>query len=269
MSNTIFDFKSMIIGHRGTKGKVMENTLESILYAIDLGVDGIEFDIRTCYTGEIVLFHDETLDRLAFKDRFYFEKTKDKNINKLQWYHLYNTELIDVMGRKYKIPKLVDILRHPKVCDSDVLINIEIKDNRSHENLATILTDLIDEGLYEPGRFLVSSYHLEPLVYLKEFKDECSQKDKNYRNFKIGTIYAQEYLREKSLLNYVKMHSKVVTHVVLESCLVTKTILSQIKKYGLTIFVYTINSRKDFPINNLENQVHGIITDKPCQFLQC
>lgn len=269
MSNTVFDFKSMIIGHRGTKGNVMENTLESILYAIELGVDGVEFDVQSCYTGEIVLYHDETLDRLAFKDQFYFEKIKGKNINKLQWYHLYNSELIDSMGRKYKIPKLEDVLRHPKVYNSDVLINIEIKDKKSHENLATILMDLIDEGLYSPDRFLLSSYHFEPLVYLKEFKDECSQKDKNCQKMKIGIIYAQEYLRGKSLLNLVKNHLKVVTHIILESCLVNKTLINQIKKYGLSIFVYTINSRKESPINNLENQVDGIITDKPSQFLSC
>src|SRR3989304_406870 len=108
--NTVFNCKSMIIGHRGAKGEIMENTLESILYAINLGVDGIEF-------------HDETVDRLAFKDQFYFGCTSGFHINKLQWYHLYNTELIDSLGRKYKIPKLIDILRHPKVYSSDVLIN--------------------------------------------------------------------------------------------------------------------------------------------------
>ena len=267
MSNTVFNFKSMIIGHRGIRGKVMENTIESILHAIELGVDGIEFDVRRCYTGEIVLFHDETLDRLAFKDKFYFDKTKDKNINKLQWYHLYNTELIDSMGRKYKIPKLVDILRHPSVYNSDILINIEIKDLTSHENLTTIVLDLIEEGLYEPDRFMVSSYHIEPLVYLKEFKDESCLKDKKYQKFKIGSIYAQEYLHGKSLPNLIKTHSKVVTHTVLESCLVNNKILNKIKKLGLSVFVYTINSRDDYPINNLENCVEGIITDKPLQFL--
>ncbi|GAH09601.1 unnamed protein product, partial [marine sediment metagenome] len=75
--------------------KIENNKAPKINTSNELGVDGIEFDVRRCYTGEIVLFHDETLDRLAFKDKFYFDKTKGKNINKLQWYHLYNTELID------------------------------------------------------------------------------------------------------------------------------------------------------------------------------
>ena len=34
----------LIIGHRGAKGHIVENTLESINMAIELGADGIEID---------------------------------------------------------------------------------------------------------------------------------------------------------------------------------------------------------------------------------
>ena len=46
------------IGHRGSKGYVAENTLESINHAILLGVDGIEIDIFKCLSGELVLSHE-------------------------------------------------------------------------------------------------------------------------------------------------------------------------------------------------------------------
>lgn len=268
MSNTVFNFKSMIIGHRGTKGTIMENTLESILYAIGLGVDGVEFDVQRCYTGEVVLFHDETLDRLAFKDKFYFDKTVSKSINKLQWYHLYNTELIDSMGRKYKIPQLVDVLKHPKVYNSDILINIEIKDKISHDIIATLLTDLVDEGLYDPGRFFISSYFIEPLIYFNEYKEESCLKDKKYQKMKIGHIYAQEMLPIRGLLNSIKMYSKVLTHVIIDTKLVTKDNIKQIEKMGLGVFVYTVNSWEELPIENMENLVDGIVTDKPKNFLK-
>ena len=38
----------LIIGHRGAKGHVAENTLPSIARAMELGVDGIEIDIFLC-----------------------------------------------------------------------------------------------------------------------------------------------------------------------------------------------------------------------------
>ncbi len=49
------------IGHRGSKGYVAENTLESINHAILLGVDGIEIDIFKCLSGELVLSHENDI----------------------------------------------------------------------------------------------------------------------------------------------------------------------------------------------------------------
>ena len=55
----------LVIGHRGAKGHIVENTLESIEKALELGVDGIEIDVFKCKSGELVVFHDKTLNRLT------------------------------------------------------------------------------------------------------------------------------------------------------------------------------------------------------------
>ena len=44
------------IGHRGAKGLVAENTLESIQKALDIGVDMIEIDVHKCASGELWVF---------------------------------------------------------------------------------------------------------------------------------------------------------------------------------------------------------------------
>ena len=54
-----------VAGHRGWPARYPENTLESFQAAIELGVDQIETDIRMSYDGELVLFHDETVDRVT------------------------------------------------------------------------------------------------------------------------------------------------------------------------------------------------------------
>ena len=51
------------IGHRGAKGLEPENTLISFQKAIEIGVDGIELDVRLTSDGELVVIHDETIDR--------------------------------------------------------------------------------------------------------------------------------------------------------------------------------------------------------------
>ena len=55
------------IGHRGAKGYIAENTIESISKAIELGVDGIEIDVFKCLSGDLVLFHDQDLKDLTGK----------------------------------------------------------------------------------------------------------------------------------------------------------------------------------------------------------
>ena len=48
-------------GHRGAKGLVVENTLESFRAAYEAGVSGIELDVRLSSDGEVVVWHDAVL----------------------------------------------------------------------------------------------------------------------------------------------------------------------------------------------------------------
>ncbi len=52
-----------VIGHRGNRVHAPENTLPSLLEAVALGVDGVEFDVHLSRDGSLVLMHDPTLDR--------------------------------------------------------------------------------------------------------------------------------------------------------------------------------------------------------------
>jgi len=52
-----------VIGHRGARFEAPENTLAGFSYAVALGVDAVEFDIRLSRDGELVVIHDATVDR--------------------------------------------------------------------------------------------------------------------------------------------------------------------------------------------------------------
>jgi glycerophosphoryl diester phosphodiesterase len=53
----------LVIGHRGNRAHAPENTLVSLLEAVALGVDAVEFDLRVSVDGVLVVIHDATLDR--------------------------------------------------------------------------------------------------------------------------------------------------------------------------------------------------------------
>ncbi len=52
-----------VIAHRGGRGLWPENTLYAFRRAVELGVDVLEMDVRQSADGELVIVHDETVDR--------------------------------------------------------------------------------------------------------------------------------------------------------------------------------------------------------------
>lgn len=53
----------LVIGHRGNRAHAPENTLESLLEAVALGADAVEFDLHVSRDGTLVVIHDATLER--------------------------------------------------------------------------------------------------------------------------------------------------------------------------------------------------------------
>lgn len=52
-----------ILGHRGAPHEAPENTVAGLERAVELGLDGFSYDLRSCATGELVLLADSTLER--------------------------------------------------------------------------------------------------------------------------------------------------------------------------------------------------------------
>ena len=57
--------KPLVWAHRGASGYAPENTLAAFQKAVDLGADGVELDIQLTKDEQIVVIHDETIDRTS------------------------------------------------------------------------------------------------------------------------------------------------------------------------------------------------------------
>ena len=64
MNNKVYS-GPMRFAHRGVVQAAPENTQDAFQAAVDAGLEGIEIDIRRSADGEIVIVHDETLERLT------------------------------------------------------------------------------------------------------------------------------------------------------------------------------------------------------------
>ena len=52
-----------IVGHRGARFEAPENTLDGFRYAIELGLQAIELDVHLSRDGELIVIHDDSVDR--------------------------------------------------------------------------------------------------------------------------------------------------------------------------------------------------------------
>lgn len=119
-----------IFGHRGARGLETENTLESIKKALDLGVDGVEFDVWTTKDGKAVLHHDENLVRVTGVNKRIPEITWDelKKIHTHDGKHIPAAqEAIELIGNKSFIFEVKDRTLTPAV-----LKLLKANDNRDY-----------------------------------------------------------------------------------------------------------------------------------------
>ena len=102
------------IGHRGCCGQHPENTVSAVEAAAP-HVDAVEVDVRACATGELVVFHDETLDRVT-AETGWVDETPLATIRDL-----------DVLGSGEPIPTVPELLDAMSALPEPPALDVEIK----------------------------------------------------------------------------------------------------------------------------------------------
>lgn len=144
----------LILAHRGASADAPENTLPAFQEAVTQGADGVELDAMVCGSGEVVVCHDERLNRLAGSDLC----VRDTPLWKLQ--------TLDVGSRLGFAPARIPLLEEVvEALPDHFLINIELKcDTVEDGGLAQKVGELVVRRGLE-GRVVVSS--LNPLCLIR------------------------------------------------------------------------------------------------------
>jgi len=108
-----------IWGHRGAYDHAPENTLTGFQLAVEMGADGVEFDIQLTQDGEVVVIHDETVDRTSDGQGYVMDFTLSQ-LKKLN----FNKKGITKPNRM-EIPTLAEVFELLK--PTSLTINVELK----------------------------------------------------------------------------------------------------------------------------------------------
>jgi glycerophosphoryl diester phosphodiesterase len=223
------------IGHRGAKGHIAENTIASIHKAIELGADGIEIDVFQCKSGEIVLFHDKTLEKLTNGDG----NIEDKNLEELR--------KLKVLNSSYSIPTLEEVL---KSIGKDVFLNIELKGRNTAEGSLNLIKKYIERNKIEFNNILFSSFNWEELKDLRSLSDKVQLALITEQDPLLAIDYALKLKAVAINPNYKDLNEQII---------------SKINEKGLKIYTWTVNSKIQIDRLKVLN-VNGIITDFPDRF---
>ncbi|MEO1010574.1 MAG: glycerophosphodiester phosphodiesterase family protein [Bacteroidota bacterium] len=147
----------LVIGHRGAMGHVTENTLASVQKALELGVDMIEIDVFAIASGEIVVFHDRTVDRLS---------NGGGPIEDYSWTDLQKLTLTG----NHKIPLLREVL--DLLDGNTVRLNIELKGRNTADKVNTLVQTYVDEKGWKLDKVVVSSFAWEELERIREINPD-------------------------------------------------------------------------------------------------
>ena len=213
------------IGHRGAKGHEPENTLVSFEKAIHLNADGIELDVHLSLDGEIMVIHDETIDRTSRGKGF---------VNQFTALEL----------KKLGIPKLIEVLN---LVNQKCFINIELKGNGTAQPVTASMEYYISEKNWNYNDFLISSF------------DRKMLEDVQLLNPKIRIGVLTEESVEEALA-FAKKIKAFSIHP--DYRLLTKENVALMQKNGFEVYPWTVNSKED--IQKIKSfNVNGIISDFP------
>lgn len=211
------------IAHRGFSGKYPENTMLAFRKAIEIGADGIELDVHFSKDGELVVIHDETLDRTTDGKGFVVDYTYDELLKldaSAGFKGVYGVNRIPTLREVFELIKPVN----------GFICNIELKTGFNvYPGIEKAVLALIDEFNLR-DRIIISSFNH---FSVKRFKALAS-------DVKCGFLEGDWIL---DFGKYTREHGMECVHP--RHITVTEETAPEILENGIEINTWTVNDEKD------------------------
>lgn len=234
--------KTEVWAHRGASGwdrqYAPENTMPAFIKAVEMGADGIEFDVQMTKDGEIVICHDERIDRTArghgFIKDFTLAELKEIDFGKPHVEYGF-----------VEIPTLEEVLNYTKPLA--IKLNIELK-------TGNIFYDKLEEKTVD----MVRNFGMEERVIYSSFNHYSLEKLHRYApDAQVGLLMRDDYVRvpdDTSHLGATAVHPPVG--------IVTREYVEQCHKHNVKVHTWVVDNPQAMDdVINME--VDAFITDCP------
>jgi glycerophosphoryl diester phosphodiesterase len=247
--------KPLIIGHRGSSGDRPENTMSAFNHALSSGADVLESDMQLSKDGQIVLIHDETIDRTtngsgAVSD---FTVKELKSFDAGHYFTLDEGKTYPFRGKGITIPTLDELLSKHK----NVKLNLDLKSDNPLL-IGKIIDTIIDHNMSD--RVILASFNHNTMKRLRSHLEEKGLNVLTTNSKREAVLMTAAH--KLRLPNYKKPMALEIPTKQSGITILTQKFLDKAKNMGHYVIPWVINDDKE--IENLFHQgVDGIITDYP------
>ncbi len=232
------DHYPVIVGHRGGLGLAPENTLSAFKNALALGVDGIEFDVQRTKDGEIIVFHDEKIDRITGESGI----VKDLTLDEMK--RLDVGKHFDPVFEGERIPTLRETFEFLR--GTNMIMHLEFKDAWLFEGIEQQVADLIREFQYE-DRVQVRAFYHPALLTFHQIAPEIAISELWYQHMPTA---------EETTFRTINAMAEYYTAAVIE----------EIHQRGQKATAWTVNDL-EVAKQLIEMGIDGLTSDFPDQLL--
>ena len=235
----------LIISHRGANKLAPENTLAAFKKALEFRVDGFENDVHMTADGQLVVCHDDTVDRTSNGTGMIHEMTFEQ-LRALDFGGWFAPEFAGE-----KIPTLAEFFA---LCGPLKVVNVEIKraPDGGTASAPAVVRLAKEMGVFD--KLIVSSFDMDML-------QACLAEDAATRVcflYSPGTACCEALHGDPAA--FAKQYGLYAYHPFV--MLVSQDFIAECHEAGIVVNAWTVN--QDHAIELLRDwDADGIITDEP------
>lgn len=226
------------VAHRGASAQAPENTMAAFERAVECGADAIELDLHISRDGELVIIHDDTLDRTTDGQGpvHAFSLQELKRLDAGRWF-----------GERFadqRIPTLTEVLDR---FAGKIPLALEIKAGSAFfQGIEEKVLSVLREHRVIP-QVAVASFDHYALLRLKELEPDL----------RTAALLVGRPVSMSALAGPAKADA-----IALDCCLATHTEVEACHAAGLQLVVWVVNEPARMR-HFIDLGVDGIITDRP------
>lgn len=261
---TVADQPVLVIAHQGGEGLRPSNTMSAFENAVALGVDMLETDVHATADGELVLIHDDTVDRTTNGSGALREMSlaEVQALDAGYYWTDDNGQSYPYRGQGLTIPTLRELL----TAFPHMRFNVEIK--QVEPPIAAPLCDLIRElGMEE--QLLVASFSE---VAMMAFREVCPEVATSMVQGEIIPFFVLNklwlgatYQPQVEAIQVPEFRGGIVPWGDLR--VINGRFIRDAQRHNVEFHVWTVNETADME-RMLDWGVDGIITDRPDRLLE-